>query len=237
MDNQEDGREKRRLFVKKRVIINNSIEASSIDISEGGMYIYTPQVFQMGSLIDITLFLKDEEPPLRGKAKIQHVHEGVGFGVMFLGLLPEERKKLKDFLLELDESPYATEKTSVKKILLIDDSDTARRMYKGVLMTEGYLVIEASSGVEGIKRLREGIPDLIVLDLIMEEMNGYQFLQLVRVTPEWKDIPVVVLTGRMTTAEMDKVSALGISDYLVKATTTPKKLAEKVNDIVKGISR
>ncbi len=236
MDTPEDKRQKR-LLVKKKVIINGTLEASAIDISEDGMYIYTPEVFLKESMIDITLFLKDVGQPLRGKAKVQYVHEGVGFGVVFLGLLPEEKKKLKDFFLELQETPYVAEKIHMKKILIIDDSDSVRRMYKSILMAEGFFIMEASSGMEGIKKLREDIPNLIVLDLIMEDMDGYKFLQLVRVNPEWENIPVLVLTGRMTTAEMDRAAALGINDYLVKATTSPKKLAEKVKEVLESLSR
>lgn len=236
MNTHEDKRQKRHP-VKKRVIVNGTLEASALDISEGGMYIYTPKVFEKDSLIDITLFLKDEEPPLRGKAKVQHVHEGIGFGVMFLGLLPEERKKLKDYLLEIKGTSYVAEKIHTKKVLIIDDSDTSRRMYKSVLMSEGFFVMEASGGMEGIKRLREDIPDLIVLDLIMEDMDGYKFLQLIRINPEWENIPVLVLTGRMTTAEMDRAASLGINDYLVKATTSPKKLAEKVKEVLESLSK
>jgi len=228
----EEDRRQRRLIIKKRVLINGKIEANAIDISEGGMYIYTPEPFEKGSVIDIELFLKEGEGPMKGRARIQYTHEGIGFGVMFLGLLPEERKKLRDLLYELKESPYVAGKTPMKKILIIDDSETARRMYKNSLMMEGFFVMDAPSGMEGIKKLRETIPDLIVLDLIMEEMDGYKFLQLIRVNPDWENIPVIVLSGRMTTGEIDRAAALGIDDYLVKATTSPKKLAEKVREIL-----
>lgn len=236
MGSPEDKRQKR-LLIKKKVIINGTIEATAIDISEGGMYIYTPQVFSKGSLIDIELFLKEGELPLKGKARVQYLHEGVGLGVMFAGLLPDERGKLRGFLIELEERPYVSEKIPMRKILIIDDSESARRIYKNNLIMEGFFVIEASSGMDGIKRLREGIPDLIVLDLIMEDMDGYKFLQLIRVNPEWERIPVLVLSGRMTTTEIDRAVALGISDYLVKATTTPKRLAEKVKEILEKVSK
>lgn len=236
MANDED-RRKKRFIIKSRVIVNNSIEAYAIDISEGGMYIYTPEVFTKGSLIDIALFLKEGEKPLKGKARVQYVHEGVGMGVMFSGLGIEERKRLKEFIYKVKEKPFEAEKIHMKKILLIDDSETARRMYKSSLLMEGFFVTEAPSGLEGIKRLRENIPDLIVLDLIMEDMDGYKFLQLVRVNPEWEDIPVLVLSGRMTPAEMDRAAALGINDYLVKATTSPKKLVEKVREVLEKVSK
>lgn len=236
MADAEDKRQKRSI-VKKRVLINRTIEATAIDISEGGMYIYTPEVFQKGSLIDLDLFLKEGEKPLTGKASVQYIHEGVGLGVMFSALSPEERKRLREFLYEIEEKPFETEMIHTKKILLIDDSDTTRRMYKTNLMTEGFFVIEAPGGMEGIKRLREGIPALIVLDLIMEDMDGYKFLQIIKVNPEWENIPVLVLSGRMTTAEMDRAASLGIDDYLVKATTSPKKLTEKVKEILEKVSR
>lgn len=236
MVDAKDKRQKRST-VKKRVLINGRIEASAIDLSEGGMYIYTQEIFQKGSLIDIDLFLKEGEKPLTGRARVQYLHEGVGLGVMFSALSIEERKRLREFLYEIEEKPYQTEKIHAKKILLIDDSDTSRRMYKTNLMMEGFFVIDAPSGMEGIKKLREGIPDLIVLDLIMEDMDGYKFLQIIKVNPEWEGIPVLVLSGRMTTAEMDRAASLGIDDYLVKATTSPKKLTEKVKEVLEKIAR
>jgi CheY-like chemotaxis protein len=232
-----NNRRQKRSLIKKNVRINGKINASAIDISEGGMYIYTSESFPKGSLIDTELSLRDGESPLRVKAKVQHIHEGIGFGVMFCGLGPQERKKLKEFIYKIEGKPFETEKLHMKKILLIDDSDTARSMYKSSLLMEGFFVIEASSGMEGIKRLREVIPELIVLDLIMEDMDGYKFLQIVRVNPEWENIPVLVLTGRMTTAEMDRAASLGINDYLVKATTSPKKLAEKVKGVLEKVSK
>ncbi|HNO12241.1 MAG TPA: response regulator, partial [bacterium] len=82
-----------------------------------------------------------------------------------------------------------------EKILVVDDSATQLIMYKMALSKAGYLVISAKNGVEGMHMVETENPDLIVSDIIMPELNGYQFCRLVKDDPSRAHIPIILLTS------------------------------------------
>ena len=84
---------------------------------------------------------------------------------------------------------------SGKKILVVEDSPTIRKVVSITLSQEGYEVIEAGDGLEALSRLNEAKPDLILLDIILPKMDGYQILSIIRENPEFKDIPVIMLSA------------------------------------------
>jgi two-component system alkaline phosphatase synthesis response regulator PhoP len=100
-----------------------------------------------------------------------------------------------------------------KTILIVDDKDSLRKMVSSYLAEEGYRVVEASNGREAIFVARYEKPDLIILDLMMPEMGGYEFM---RVYSREADTPVIVLTARLD--ENDKILGLelGADDYVTK---------------------
>ncbi|MBI5025908.1 MAG: response regulator [Nitrospirae bacterium] len=120
-----------------------------------------------------------------------------------------------------------------KKVLIVDDNDMTRRMNKSKLMLDGFTVLEAIDGVEAIKVLETEVPDVIVLDLYMEKMDGFKVLALLKGSPKWKDIPVIVFSARGTPVEIEKAMSAGADEFLVKMTTSPVKLSERVKGILK----
>jgi two-component system KDP operon response regulator KdpE len=99
------------------------------------------------------------------------------------------------------------------KILIVDDEAAIRRLLKVSLKSQGYAVVEAASGREGVEQAAMSHPDLIVLDLGLPDMDGLKVLKSIR---EWSQVPVIVLTVR--DSEIDKVSLLdsGANDYITK---------------------
>ncbi|GEM_PF-5409037 len=85
------------------------------------------------------------------------------------------------------------------KVLLVEDDPDARLITKGSLEKERWNVVEAVDGREGLRRLSEESPDIILLDLNMPNMDGFEFIETMRADPRWQDIPVVVLTARNLT--------------------------------------
>jgi DNA-binding NarL/FixJ family response regulator len=104
----------------------------------------------------------------------------------------------------------------VKRILLIDDESKFRELYGEVLRAEGYEVIEARHGREGIERARRDAPDLIICDITMPEMNGHRVLETLRDDPRTAHLPFVFLTGWSTPGDLRTGMNLGADDYLVK---------------------
>ncbi len=104
----------------------------------------------------------------------------------------------------------------MKRILLIDDESKFRDLYGEVLRAEGYEVIEARHGREGVERARRDAPDLIVCDITMPEMNGHRVLEALRGDPRTAHLPFVFLTGWDSPADLRTGMNLGADDYLTK---------------------
>lgn len=232
MKEGNESRDKKRVLIQLEVIINGILKANALDISENGMYISTQAELLSGAVLDLSFKVADT--PINLKAVVQHSQPGIGVGVKFINLIPEHYTLIRR-LLDKAETPSATAAAGkiVKKILLVDDSAQSRAIYINKLNQEGFSVIEASNGVEALKQLQEVRPDLVILDLWMEGIDGFKILQLMHLNPNLKDIPVVVLSARSVPADIQKAIALGARDYMPKMTTTPIKLAEKAKEILR----
>jgi DNA-binding response OmpR family regulator len=118
---------------------------------------------------------------------------------------------------------------SKKKILIIDDEIELVNLVKMRLEANGYDVLTANSGLEGLSQAISALPDLVVLDIAMPEMDGYTTLQKLKGDEKTKDIPVIMLTayGKMKSLfEME-----GVSDYIVKP-FDPKDFVSRVNKVL-----
>lgn len=119
-----------------------------------------------------------------------------------------------------------------KNVLVVDDEPNIVLSLKFLITQEGYEVRTASSGEEALQALAEQVPDLILLDVMMPKPDGYEVCQIIRATPEWKDIPVIMLTAKGRDVEKEKGFAMGADDYITKPFAT-KELVAKVQAILK----
>ncbi len=105
---------------------------------------------------------------------------------------------------------------AVKKILIIDDSPTERAFLEGVLVKAGYTVLVANSGEEGLEKAKAELPDLILMDVVMPGLNGFQATRAISRGETTKHIPVFICTTK--DQETDKIWGMrqGAKDYLVK---------------------
>ena len=120
-----------------------------------------------------------------------------------------------------------------KKILIIEDDKFLRDLIVRKLIKEGYNVLKAINGEEGLKKVKEEHPDLILLDLILPGINGFEILANVKENPKTSSIPVIVLSNLGQKEEIEKGINLGAIDYLIKAHFTPGEIVEKIQDILK----
>ncbi len=100
--------------------------------------------------------------------------------------------------------------------LVVDDSITVRRVTQRLLERHGMRVITAKDGLDAIAKLQEVEPDIILLDIEMPRMDGYQFASHVRNDPEVKDVPIVMITSRSSEKHRARAIELGVNDYLSK---------------------
>lgn len=115
----------------------------------------------------------------------------------------------------------------VKKILVVDDSPTERHFMVELLTRNGYQVVTAESGEEGIAKAKAEQPDLVIMDVVMPGLNGYQATRTLTRDDDTKNIPVFVCTTK--SQETDKIWGLrqGAQDYLVKP-VNPEELLAKI---------
>ena len=119
---------------------------------------------------------------------------------------------------------------SVKKILVIDDSPTERHFLTEILSKNNYQVITAVNGEEGIEKARKELPDLILMDVVMPGLNGYQATRTLTRDEQTKHIPIIVCTSKGQ--ETDKIWGLrqGAADYVVKP-VNPEELLKKIAEL------
>jgi len=117
------------------------------------------------------------------------------------------------------------------QILIVDDSPTEAHILKGMLEKNGFDIETAENGTEGIERAKELKPDLILMDVVMPGLNGFQATRQLTKSPETADIPVIIVTTK--DQETDRVWGLrqGAKDFLTKP-VTEKTLMEKINTVL-----
>jgi CheY-like chemotaxis protein len=225
---QEKRRHKRNLIIIP-VEINGKPGCQAIDLSTDGMYVHTQARFDRLSIIDLRFKL--EEVSIHVKAEVRYAHPGVGIGIRFLNLETENAVFIKDYLNRITEVRKVRTAGQRKQILIIEDTDFYQRVYQHRLLQAGFSVLVAKNGIEGLKMIAQNRPDLIILDLVMEGMDGYKVLHILKGDVELKEIPVVVLSAKGGTQEVEKAIAMGATDFLVKATTNPHQVIEKIKQV------
>jgi len=115
-----------------------------------------------------------------------------------------------------------------KKILLIEDEEIMIGLLQKKLTNEGYEVSVARDGEEGLKAMREVRPDLVLLDIIMPKMGGFEVMEEMNKDKELKKIPVIVISNSGQPVELDKAQKLGAKDWLIKTEFDPQEVIDKV---------
>ncbi|MBI4101708.1 MAG: response regulator [Candidatus Nealsonbacteria bacterium] len=115
-----------------------------------------------------------------------------------------------------------------KTILFVEDESALQKTVGEVLSQEGYQVVSALNGEIGLRLAREKKPDLILLDLILPKVNGFEVLKRLKEDAETQKIPVVVLTNLEGMADIDKALELGATTYLVKTQYSLEEVVEKI---------
>lgn len=119
-----------------------------------------------------------------------------------------------------------------KTVLVVEDSATTRKVITVILKHEGFDVVEAKEGIEALARFNEIVPDLVLLDIIMPGMDGYQVLATMKNNASFKKIPVIMLTAKDGLIDKVKGKMAGCSEYLTKP-FTPEQLMARVKKYLK----
>jgi len=118
------------------------------------------------------------------------------------------------------------------RILICDDQRGFRRVYRDVLEKDGYQVEEATTGEEGWEVIMDKKPDLVLLDLGLPVLDGFQVLEKMRRSAQTKDIPVIIFSVLGEPRDVQKALQMGANDYTVKGFYTPRQVLSKIRDLM-----
>lgn len=119
-----------------------------------------------------------------------------------------------------------------KKILIIEDDKFLRELIVQKIIKEGYDIDEAIDGEDGIKKVKELKPDLVLLDLILPGIDGFEVLARMKEDVSVSQIPVIILSNLGQKDDVEKGLKLGAVDYLIKAHFTPGEIINKIKAVL-----
>lgn len=122
----------------------------------------------------------------------------------------------------------------MSKILLVEDDITLVKMYEKKFQSDGYEVLVAYDGLEGLEKATNEKPDLVVLDIMMPKMDGLAVFKKMRSQPSTFKTPVLLLTNFDQEDAVFECFKLGAVDYLIKSDVTPQEVVERVENLLKG---
>lgn len=114
------------------------------------------------------------------------------------------------------------------KILIVEDDKFLRELLARKLQEEKLDIVQAIDGEEGIKKAEEELPDLLLLDLILPGINGFEVLKKLKENPKTSNIPVIVLSNLGQKEDVERALSLGAKDYLIKANFTLDEIFDKI---------
>jgi len=119
-----------------------------------------------------------------------------------------------------------------RKILVVEDSPTTRVLLQNILEMAGYLVVTAGDGLEAYEKLKSETVDLVVSDIDMPRMNGFELTESIRAEPEMSDLPVVLVTSLESSEDRERGMRAGANAYIVKSTFDQNNLMEKIRWLI-----
>ena len=119
-----------------------------------------------------------------------------------------------------------------KKIVVVEDESVLQKALSIELLADGIAVLAASNGKTGLELVQKELPDLVLLDLILPEMQGFDVLAAIKKDPKTKHIPVIILSNLSSDEDKKKGLSLGATDYYVKSSTDLSDLSAKVRTLL-----
>lgn len=132
------------------------------------------------------------------------------------------------------ESNTASGSTKQYKVLLVEDDDALASVYQTRLQAEGFDVKRVPNGEDALAGALEYHPDLIVLDVMMPKVSGFDVLDILRNTPETARVKVVMLTALSQDSDKERAKSLGADDYLVKSQVVIADVVERIKHHLAG---
>ena len=125
-------------------------------------------------------------------------------------------------------TPPANATNKAKKILLVEDDDALASVYQVRLQAEGFAVTRVANGEDALAAAVNYRPDLVLLDVMMPKVSGFDVLDILRNTPETTNLKIIMLTALSQESDKQRAEALGVDDYLVKSQVVIGDVIERI---------
>lgn len=126
------------------------------------------------------------------------------------------------------EPQIQTPPKNSKKILLVEDDDTLADVYKTRLLAEGFDIKRVPNGEEALATALEYKPDLILLDVMMPKVSGFDVLDILRNTPDTVNIKIIMLTALSQDSDRERAESMGVDDYFVKSQVVIAEVVDRI---------
>ena len=118
------------------------------------------------------------------------------------------------------------------KVLIAEDDKFLSKVLSDKFTRKNYTAVVASDGIEAVNKIKSEMPDIVLLDLIMPNKNGFEILEEVKTDAKYKNIPVIILSNLGQKKDVERGKKLGIVDYLVKSNTPINNIVKKVEEVL-----
>jgi DNA-binding response OmpR family regulator len=122
----------------------------------------------------------------------------------------------------------STKDSSLKRILLVEDDDSLANVYITRLQAEGFDVRRVANGEDALAAALSYQPDLVVLDVMMPKVSGFDVLDILRNTPETADLKIIMLTALSQDSDKERAESLGVDEYLVKSQVVIADVVDRI---------
>jgi len=207
--------------------IGELVEAYTEDLSRGGLYVRTDEPLPIGAVVQLHVALPDSGPAFDVFARVAHVIgaegraggrvPGMGLEFLDIGAIPLADEIVRYLAAQGHDVPVPPPPSGISaSVLVVDHDEKERERIASVVRDSGHSVETAKNGMDGLRKALDDTPDLIVSEVKMPALDGWQFIRLVRARPQLAHVPVVFVTGTLSDEDRLAGYKVGVSDYVGK---------------------
>ena len=191
----------------------------TVNISQGGLCLYSDKLYPLGAQPHCALSVPGHPEPLElvGTVvwfqKVDRDAHGYKLGLEFKPLTPAQRAVLDTLFAR---PPAAVQTSGAKRLLLVDDDAELARAMQLRFEASGFEVVTAADGLEALRMAREHRPDVMILDLMLPHLNGYEVCRLLKFDQKFKGIPIILCTARSRQEDIKLGQSVGADAYVTK---------------------
>ncbi len=210
----------------------------SVNISLIGLCLYTRHSYPVDSKLLCSVSIPERSAPIEVTGtvawfqKVDQQAHGYKLGVEFGPLSPESRAALE----QLFSRPPAMDGSRSRTLLLVDDDEELLLAFKLRFESVGFRVLTAQDGLEALQKSRQEHPDLVILDLMLPKLGGYEICRLLKFDPKFRHIPILLFSARSRREDQEMGRQVGADAYLTKP-CSGQVLIAKVEEMLTGVVR